>query len=215
MLLEQNLEDIWWRRNLWLAREVECEVILVTYEKIYVLNAKNYYGDFNYRDNVAYFNGDPLQNDPISSFQLSLGRLRKIMYDAGIEAVVEGRLAFMNPDYRVTFDDSVGIECVPRYDVLKMLAEIDAKARQVGRRQGLQPEAVGLKLLALESASKYNLPVVQDAQAERMTAGLVCPNCRNCKGITLSMHLVHCRCGHYTLSKQQSHIRKRCHSLQS
>ena len=72
----------------------------------------------------------------------------------------------MNPDYRVTFDDSVGIECVPRYDVLKMLAEIDAKARQVGRRQGLQPEAVGLKLLALESASKYNLPVVQDAQAD-------------------------------------------------
>lgn len=204
LLLNQGFEDIWWRRNLWLARQVECDVILVTHEKIYVLNAKNYYGEFVYRDNVAYFNGKALQNDPVSSFQLSLGRLRKLLREAAIEATVEGRLVFMNPDYSVTFDDSVSVECVSRYDVLKMLADIDMKARQVGRRQGLQPEAIGMKLLALESDCKYNLPVVTEGQKERMTAGFVCLNCKNCKGITVSMHKVRCRCGHYALSKREA-----------
>lgn len=55
-LLAHDLTDIWWRRNLWLERQVECDVIIITYAKIYVLNAKYYNGDFSFRDNVAYFN---------------------------------------------------------------------------------------------------------------------------------------------------------------
>lgn len=214
LLLEQGFEDIWWRRNLWLARQVECDVILVTYEKIYVLNAKNYYGEFIYRDHVAYFNGKPLQNDPIGSFQLSLGRLKKLLREAGIDVAVEGRLVFMNPDYSVDFDDSVSVECVSRYNVLKLLAEIDTKARHVGRQHGLHPEAVGAKLLALESDSKYNLPMVQDVQVEKMAAGFVCPKCRSCRGMTVSINLVTCRCRQYTVSKRvavSEAINEYCH----
>lgn len=113
-LLAHDLTDIWWRRNLWLERQVECDVIIITYAKIYVLNAKYYNGDFSFRDNVAYFNDKPLQNDPLASFQLSLGRLKKLMRDNGIEATLEGRLVFMNPDYRVTADETASLECVTR-----------------------------------------------------------------------------------------------------
>lgn len=204
ILLEQGFEDIWWRRNLWLARQVECDVLLVTYEKIYVLNAKYYNGDFLYRDTVAYFNGKPLQNDPVNSFQTSLGRLKKLLKEAGIEVAVEGRLVFMNPDYSVTFDDTASIECVPRYSVLKMFAEIDSKARQIGRRQGLQPEMVGLKLLALESDSKYNLPVVKDSQLQQMSVGFMCPECKNCRGVSVSLNRVSCRCKHYSVAKRNA-----------
>lgn len=113
-LLAHDLTDIWWRRNLWLERQVECDVIIITYAKIYVLNAKYYNSDFSFRDNVAYFNDKPLQNDPLASFQLSLGCLKKLMRDNGIEATLEGRLVFMNPDYRVTADETASLECVTR-----------------------------------------------------------------------------------------------------
>ena len=214
LLLKHNFEDSWWRRNLWLARQVECDVILVTHEKIYVLNAKNYYGEFVYRDNVAYFNGKALQNDPVNSFQLSLGRLKKLLHEAGIAAKVEGRLVFMNPDYRVAFDESVSVECIARDGILNMFTDIEAKARQVGRRQGLQPEAVGMKLLALESDSKYNLPVIQDVQMNKLATGFICTKCRNCRKISVSINLVSCLCGRYIVSKRVAAldaIKEYCH----
>ena len=177
LLMEQNYQDVWWRRNFWLSRQVECDLLLVTHAKLYVLNAKYYNGQFVYRDNVAYFNGKPLQNDPLSSFQLSMGRLKKLLAEAGIEVPVEGRVVFMNPNFGCSFDESVSVECVPRHGVLRMFQDIRDVAVQVGRRNGLNPERIGQQLLALESDSKYNLPVVKDTHMQKMTCGLLCPAC--------------------------------------
>lgn len=177
LLMEQNFQDVWWRRNFWLSRQVECDLLLVTHAKLYVLNAKYYNGQFVYRDHVAYFNGKPLQNDPLSSFQLSMGRLKKLLAGAGIEVPVEGRVVFMNPNFGCSFDESVSVECVPRHGVLRMFQDIRDVAVQVGRRNGLNPERIGQQLLALESDSKYNLPVVKDTHLQKMIRGLLCPAC--------------------------------------
>ena len=177
LLMEQNFQDVWWRRNFWLSRQVECDLLLVTHAKLYVLNAKYYNGQFVYRDNVAYFNGKPLQNDPLNSFQLSMGRLKKLLAGAGIEVPVEGRVVFMNPNFGCSFDESVSVECVPRHGVLRMFQDIRDVAVQVGRRNGLNPERIGQQLLALESDSKYNLPVVKDTHLQKMIRGLLCPAC--------------------------------------
>lgn len=201
-LIAHNFTDIWWRRNLWLDRQVECDVIIITHAKIYVLNAKYYNGDFYYRDNVAYFNDKPLQNDPLSSFQLSLGRLKKLLWENGIEASVEGRLVFMNPDYSVAFDDTASVECVPRYGVLRMLDDIRLAARQIGRRNGLNPDLVGNMLLAIESDSKYNLPIVQDIHLQRMVFGLICPKCQGCQSLQVGKQSVVCLCGNFYSSKR-------------
>lgn len=202
VLLDLELNHFWWRRNFWLARQVECDLIFVTHSKIYVLNAKYYNGEFAYRDHVAYFNGKALQSDPVSSFQLSLGRLKKLLAEHGIDAALEGRLVFMNPNYKVTCDDSASLDCVPRYDLLKMFQEITADSSKVGRRYGLQIDKIGNQLLALESDSKYNLPTVNDGHLQRMRVGLFCPHCRSGRGVGVGHHYVTCQCRQYLVSKQ-------------
>ena len=73
----------------------------------------------------------------MNSFQLSLGRLKKLLHEAGIAAKVEGRLVFMNPDYRVAFDESVSVECIARDGILNMFTDIIQlnTSRQELRRQ--------------------------------------------------------------------------------
>lgn len=177
----------------------------MTHAKIYVLNAKYYNGDFAYRDSMAYFNGQPLQNDPLATFQQSLRRLRKLLVDLGVNAVVEGRVVFMNPNYNVTIDDSAGVECVARYGVLQMFNEFVTESSHIGSHGGLLIDSIGNQLLTIESESKYNLPVVNELHMRQMKTGISCPKCGRC-GVRVSQRTVSCICKQFQISKKDAVI---------
>ena len=40
-------EEAWVGRNVWLDQQVECDVLLITHHRIYILNAKYYRVDFS------------------------------------------------------------------------------------------------------------------------------------------------------------------------
>lgn len=216
-------EEVWVRRNVWLDRQVECDLLVVTRARVLNLNAKFYQGDFRYVDGKAFFNQSELRSNPVLAFQRSMDRLRELARRCGLEDVpVDGRLVFLNPDYSVSVDGSNVWPCVGRADVLKMLQELRAEAggsgggrgsrlgtgynsgsRRTGTPSGLDINWVASRLMTLESESKYWAAPLNLSHLQKMYRGLLCPSCGN-RHLSVSQRIVVCACGHYRVSKEQA-----------
>lgn len=225
-------EEVWVRRNVWLDRQVECDLLVITRARVLNLNAKFYQGDFRYVDGKAFFNQSELRSNPVLAFQRSMDRLRDLARRSGLEDVpVDGRLVFLNPDYSVWVDGSNVWPCVGRADVLKMLQDLRAEAEgiedRVGRgdpgghgsrggwsgynigsrhtvmSSGLDINWVASRLMTLESESKYWPAPLNLSHLQKMYRGLLCPSCGN-RHLSVTQRVVECACGYYRVSKEQA-----------
>ena len=210
-------EEVWVRRNVWLDRQVECDLLVVTRARVLNLNAKFYQGDFRYVDGKAFFNQSELRSNPVLAFQRSMDRLRELARRCGLEDVpIDGRLVFLNPDYSVSVDGSNVWPCVGRADVLKMLQDLRAEAggsrlgtgyksgsRRTGTPSGLDINWVASRLMTLESESKYWAAPLNLSHLQKIYRGLLCPSCGN-RHLSVSQRVVECACGHYRISKEQA-----------
>lgn len=212
--------DVWAARNLWLDKQVECDVLLITHNRIVNLNAKYYRGDFKFSQGQAYFGGKVLRSNPLAVFQTSMDRLRELVRRAGLNVPVDGMLVFMNPNYSVTVDESAVFPCLARDQVLRVLMELQGESVKAlgtgggggalgglggagGAAGGLDIQWTGSRLLTLESESKYSAPRVNDAHLSKLVTGFVCPKCGG-RHLAVSQRSVVCPCGHYSVTKAEA-----------
>ena len=114
-------------RNLWLDHYgiYENDIVLLTSHAIYILEVKNYEGEFDYRNSRCYINGRKLKENCIHQAEKAWMNLREICHSIDQSIHIKGALLFVGEHNEVVIQSEVdGIEIVTRNTLRKFIQSI-------------------------------------------------------------------------------------------
>ena len=114
-------------RNLWLDHYgiYENDIVLITSHAIYILEVKNYEGEFEYRNSRCYINGRKLKENCIHQAEKAWMNLKEICHSIDRSIHIKGALLFVGEHNEVVIQSEVdGIEIVTRNTLRKFIQSI-------------------------------------------------------------------------------------------
>ena len=114
-------------RNLWLDHYgiYENDIVLLTSHAIYILEVKNYEGEFEYKNSRCYMNGRKLKENCIHQAEKAWMNLREICHSIDQSIHIKGALLFVGEHNEVVIQSEVdGIEIVTRNTLRKFIQSI-------------------------------------------------------------------------------------------
>lgn len=166
-------------QNTWLSHygTFECDIILFTAHKIYLLEIKNYSKRFELRNGQCYLGGEMIGHNPISQAQKVFVNFRQLLGNSFYQVPIETAVIFAGEHCEVSIHDEIqDVKILQLNQVRDYLWKIAADERlyygdpiDVGRVQ---------QILETNKGENYYLPKPISREMEaRIRKGVMCSHC--------------------------------------
>ena len=165
--------------NVYVLRDVYLKIgkVLTQYDSIIVTNngvsvneIKNLSGDYEYKGNKWYKNASHMENNPYVQLSRAESKLIKLSNDTPISFQVDGKVIFMNDDFRFSAEDK-NIE-----NQTIMINYLRNYFREY-KAERLNENAKKIVLLIRDTVAK-NSYFVEHANITKLKRGLYCGSCK-------------------------------------
>jgi Nuclease-related domain len=103
LLTDKLLDDKCWIINgLWLKSgdsAFQIDKLMIFQKKIYLIDVKNYEGDYHYDDKGKFKKGDTIIRDPLNQLERAETLLLQLLQQYGFKITVESYLVYVNPEF--------------------------------------------------------------------------------------------------------------------
>ena len=171
-------------------------MLLLTQTDIYIVEIKNYNGDFKYADSQCYFSDNVISHNPISQTQHAKVNLQNILLAAGIRVTIHAALVLTGEHVDIDIQDSIdGLDVLTINQFRKFVYSISADENS-SLNNGTRPLYYKKILRIIEGAERNSPYLAQPLtllEQANLGRGIKCANCSNFDLDTARSYLI-CNC---------------------
>jgi hypothetical protein len=210
--LEKFGRDHWLvMRNLWLdySNPYESDILLFTEHKPYVLEVKNYYGQFIYDNGVCTLEGKKLTNNPIFQTQSAHTNLQRITHEVNPSIQAEGALLLIGEHNEVELNSEIpDIKVKQRHQFRRYIRSIiTEEMNHLG--YSLDKNKLLAQLEGYEIPPRFQPISLSPKDLEHAHKGIYC---LHCKGYNIQVHKSYIQCNncHFFEAREEAVFRTIC-----
>lgn len=197
-------------QNAWLKSfdRFECDLILLTYRTVYLLEIKNYKGTFHYANGKCYYDTIETSLNPIEQARKNLVNLKQICTKLSPHLNVKTAVIFAGEDHEVHIDSAPeDIRIVTSNGIRNFILDI-VKNEKVSPQPTIDANGL-LKILNQHEIPCPYLPKpLTPDEMKEVRPGIQCANCHSFNVKTTKMKVI-CECG-LTESREEAIVRTIC-----
>jgi len=165
----------------------QIDKIIVSGATLYLLDIKNYQGNYHYEKQTWSLNGNILSNNIFEQLRRAVRIVQQILNQLGINLLVKGVLVFINSDSHIEILDSVEELTLDASQIPQWLMSLQAQREPVLWQQALQTYTI----------PNYRTTRVTSPECfERLTKGIRCTHCGSFATKEQKRFSLKCSCGH-------------------
>lgn len=154
----------------------QVDLLVVADNVWWVVEVKNYQGVFEYQDQTGKLRGRSMHTDPIASMRNRMRIMKDLAQTLDNRIVVEGSMIFINPDSEARVNTSENFYIIMRHQFKRHISEIRQKYNFAKNRLS---ETYYRRIMQYHSPYPVELPVISEADWDRMRKGCRCPQCNS------------------------------------
>lgn len=184
-------------RNVWLDDYgiSENDILLITYDCIYVFEVKNYTGTFVYDDGQCVINGRVNKNNCVAQARKAYLNVRDILLKLLSRLNVRGALIFVGTDNMIQINSPVEeIEIVQRNQLRHFITKI-AEQENRNTYPTIDQAAVIAHLEKYQVENPYRPNPLTPDEMKELRRGIQCARCGNDNLDIGRAQYIHCPCG--------------------
>lgn len=172
----QNLTDSWLvLHDLLLEYNqsiFQIDTLIIAFEKVYILDVKNFEGDYNVKDQKWYNPAGVLQKNPLHQLERCETLLNKLLLELGYQYTIETYLIFNNPEFHLYIPTIQSAIIFPT-QLNRFLKKLNSKPVQLSKKHYQLAKQ-------LESLHKIESPYprLPSYTFEKLRKGITCHNCK-------------------------------------
>lgn len=149
----------------------QIDTLIIAYEKIYLLDVKNFEGDYVVKDDKWYNPAGVLQKNPLHQLERCETLLKKLLHDLGNHFAIESYLIFNNPEFHL-YIPSTQPDIIFPTQLNRFLKKLNTRPVKLNQKHFQLAEQ-------LESLHKIESPYSKLPQYyfEKLNKGMACCNC--------------------------------------
>lgn len=149
----------------------QIDTLIIAYEKIYLLDVKNFEGDYVIKDNKWYNPGCVPQKNPLHQLERCETLLNKLLQELGYHFTIESYLIFNNPEFHL-YIPSIEPAIIFPSQLNRFLKKLNSKPAKLNKKHfQLAKQLDGLHKIE----SPY--PKLPPYSFEKIKKGMTCCNC--------------------------------------
>ena len=183
-------------RNIWLDYygEFECDFVVFTGHKFYILEVKNYTGLFTFQDGISKRNGQKINGNCFQQARRAYTNIQSICNEVSPVIPVEGAVIFPNVNNHIHIVSEVNdVKVVPR-TYLKLFIDEMIKDRKNHFGSRVHAEKTIHQLGKYEIVNSHFPDPYSKNQMKFARRGICCMKCHSFN-LTIHKHYVSCNCG--------------------
>jgi Nuclease-related domain len=150
----------------------QIDTLIITYEKIYLLDVKNFEGDYVVKDEKWYNPAGVLQKNPLHQLERCETLLNKLLLELGYQYTIESYLIFNNPEFHL-YIPTIHSSIIFPTQLNRFLKKLNSKPVPLGKKYYQLAKQ-------LESLHKIESPYprLPPYTFEKIKKGITCYNCK-------------------------------------
>jgi len=162
---EQMMDDI----TLSLFKNVtQIDKIIVSRNVLYLIDVKNYQGNYRYEHQRWTLDGNILSNNIFEQLRRAVRIVQQILNQSGIKLLVKGVLVFMNPNSKIEVIDSIDEIVLDVTQIPQWLMSLQLHTNSISWKDLLKKYQIPNYRTTLTSSSEL---------FNKLTKGIRCINC--------------------------------------
>jgi hypothetical protein len=150
----------------------QIDTLIITYEKIYLLDVKNFEGDYVVKDEKWYNPAGVLQKNPLHQLERCETLLNKLLLELGYQYTIESYLIFNNPEFHL-YIPTIHSSIIFPTQLNRFLKKLNSTPAPLGKKYYQLAKQ-------LESLHKIESPYprLPPYTFEKIKKGITCYNCK-------------------------------------
>lgn len=177
---------------------VQIDKIIIVGNILYLIDMKNYQGNYRLENNNWYYEGKILPYNILEQLRRAVRVVIGILQDHGVLLEVKGVLAFTNRNSCITIKDSISEIVLQHADIDLWLSRLNQQSHQ---------SCYACKTI-LRQYTVEPYPCDKRTHLNELQPGICCPNCHGFS-MTESEYVMTCSC-HFVEVKEKSYARTIC-----
>ncbi len=200
---ELVLDDI----NLCCEDEVvQIDKIIITTGTAYIIDVKNYRGEYCYRENGWYFNGKIMSHNIFRQIDRAHDILEKIFVKTSVNLQIERVLVFMDPGMKLEIKQQLVQKVKTFGEVPSWLLDLQ---NTVGTNSAKLQSTVSMVTGAFNRYEIKRYRPLNDLGSHKLKTGIMCPKCGNFSWQQQRKYF-QCSCCHFCEAKERAYVRTIC-----
>lgn len=167
---------------------------LIAEEKVlWVVEIKNYQGNYRYENNCWTVNGKILSNNICEQLSRACRITQQILNQKGIKMTVKGVLIFINPRSEVKIVDSVNELVLSPNQIPQWLMSLKAPSKSMAWQSAIEDYRIpNYRTTRITTAERF----------AKLKKGIRCPNCGSFATKKQHYHTLECSCGYFQVKEK-------------
>ena len=197
-------------QNLWLKNygTFEIDFTLITNHCQYVIEIKNYKGDYTYKDGVSTVDDYIIPKNPIDQTRQAVSNMQNILNEFGKNIPVKGVLIFTGKDAEVSIQSPVEDITILKVSQLKRFIQKIIHEEQAHAYPPINKQSIIDHIETHEVPHPYPpIPITREKMTQ-LRRGIYCALCGNFE-LEFQKYYVKCKCG-FEEPKEEALVRSIC-----
>lgn len=197
-------------QNVWLQAfdRFECDLLLLTYQTVYLLEIKNYKGTFHYDNGKCYYDSKETSFNPIEQARKSLVNLKQICANISPNIQAKAAVIFAGEDHEVFVQSApADIKIVTSNGLRNFILNI-VKTENTMPSAPINTKNILQKLNQHEIKNPFQPTPLTHDEMKEVKPGIYCAHCHSFD-VKTSKFKVICACG-LTESREEAIVRTIC-----
>lgn len=177
----------------------QVDLLVVADEVWWVVEVKNYHGVFEYITQISSLRGQPMHTDPIASMRNRMRIMKDLAASIDRRITVEGSMIFIHPESEARVDLQEGFDIIMRNQFNR---HIQAMRQKFNFNRNRRVQDYHHKIMVHHSPYPVELPVISDADWDRMRKGCRCPQCNSYNLVAQKKFMACSDCGAVTAKNE-------------
>ncbi|MBY0148076.1 nuclease-related domain-containing protein [Neobacillus niacini] len=150
----------------------QIDTLIIAYEKVYILDVKNFEGDYAVKDDKWYNPAGVLQKNPLHQLERCETLLNKLLLELGYPYTIESYLIFNNPEFHL-YIPTIHSAIIFPTQLNRFLKRLNSKPVPLSKKHYQLAKQ-------LESLHKIESPYprLPSYTFEELRKGVICHNCK-------------------------------------
>lgn len=148
----------------------QIDTLIIAYEKIYLLDVKNYEGDHSIKGDKWHMPSGKPEKNPLHQLERCETLLIRFLHDLGFHFPIESYLIFINPEFHL-YTTSIHPEIIFPTQLNRFLEKLNANPVKLNKKHFQLAEQLNARNI-VESHYKRLPPYTY----EHLKKGIICPN---------------------------------------
>jgi hypothetical protein len=150
----------------------QIDTLIIAYEKIYLLDIKNYEGDHSIKDDKWYTPSGKIEKNPLHQLERCETLLQRLLHDLGFNNIpIESYLIFINPEFHL-YTTSIIPSIIFSSQLNRFLKKLNMRPVKLNKKHYQLAEQLNAR--HIEESPYERLPAYT---YEQLGKGISCPKC--------------------------------------